>query len=148
MKAMVDGLNQEVAVYNGARQGSGPAPDADIAVHILFPMGIVTPGFEHENSIKPELTLILEKGDKPQQPDEVARIVLNKLGAGDFMISTMFLGHLMRGCGMSGSVRQNFMDIFWNWLGSLVITFVASDFISKCKNWGKQKGMDATKTAR
>jgi 3-dehydrosphinganine reductase len=147
MKAMVDGLNQEVAVYNGARQGPGPAPEADIAVHIVFPMGILTPGYEIENKSKPELTVMLEKDDKPQQPEELAKIVLNRLAAGDFMISTMFLGHLMRGCGMGGSVRKNVMDVFWNWFGSLVIIFVAPDFIAKCRNWGKQKGMNATTAA-
>merc|ERR1711939_116074 len=147
MKAMADGLNHEVAVYNGARQGSGPAPDADIAIHILFPCGIVSPGFENENKIKPELTLMLEKDDKPQQPEEIAKIALSRLSAGDFMISTLFLGHLLRGVGMAGSVRKNFMDVFWNWLGSLIIIFAAPDLLSKCRNWGKQKGMYATRAA-
>ncbi|KIW12652.1 hypothetical protein PV08_09930 [Exophiala spinifera] len=144
MKAMADGLNQEVAVYNGSRLGAGPAPDADIAVHIVFPCGIISPGFENENKIKPELTLMLEEDDKPQQPDEIAKIVLNRLNAGDFMISTLMLGHLMRGIGMASSVRKNFMDVFWNWIGSLVIIFVAPDLIAKCRKWGKQKGLAAT----
>ncbi|KIW37683.1 uncharacterized protein PV06_10318 [Exophiala oligosperma] len=144
MKAMADGLNQEVAVYNGSRLGSGPAPDADVAVHIVFPCGIISPGFENENKIKPELTVMLEKDDKPQLPDEIAKIVLNRLDAGDFMISTLLLGHLMRGIGMASSVRKNLMDVFWNWVGSLVIIFVAPDLISKCQNWGKQRGLAAT----
>ncbi len=147
MRAMADGLNQEVAVYNGARQGPGPAPEADIAVHIVFPMGILTPGYEIENKTKPELTVMLEKDDKPQRPEELAKIVLDRLAAGDFMITTMFLGHLMRGCGMGGSVRKSVMDVFWNWFGSLVIIFVAPDFIAKCRNWGKQKGVNATTAA-
>ncbi|KAG9792263.1 3-ketodihydrosphingosine reductase tsc10 [Exophiala dermatitidis] len=144
MRAMVDSLNEEVAVYNGARQGSGEAPDADIAVHILFPMGIISPGLENENKIKPELTLMLEKDDKPQHPDEVARILLRRLKAGDYMITTMALGHLMRGCGMGASVRKNVMDVFWNFIGSVVIIFVAPDFIAKCKRWGRERGMNAT----
>ncbi|KIX02957.1 uncharacterized protein Z518_06507 [Rhinocladiella mackenziei CBS 650.93] len=148
MRALVDGLNQEVAVYNGARQGPGPAPDADIAVHLLCPMGILSPGFENENGMKPELTLMLEKDDKPQQPDEVAKVALHRLEAGRFMITTMFLGHLMRGCAMGGSIRQSLSDVFWNWLGSMVIIFVAPDFIAKCKSWGKQKGMNATVAAK
>ncbi|OAP65086.1 hypothetical protein AYL99_01058 [Fonsecaea erecta] len=133
MRALADSLNQEVEVYNGSRLNPslGPVPDADMKVHILFPMGIISPGFENENKIKPSLTLQLEKDDQPQQPDQIARIVLKRLAAGDFMISTMFLGHLMRGLGMSGSVRMNVMDVFWNWLGSLVIIFVATDFLSK-----------------
>ncbi|KAK5178270.1 hypothetical protein LTR44_009145 [Exophiala sp. CCFEE 6388] len=148
MKAMVDGLNQEVALYNGARQGSvGPAPDADIALHIVYPMGILSPGYENENKTKPELTLMLEKDDKPQQPEELAKIILNRLSNGDFMITTMLLGHLMRGAGMGSSVRGGIMDVFWNWLGSLAIIFVTPDFISKCRNWGKQKGMNVARAA-
>lgn len=146
MRTLADTLNQEMEVYNGSRQNPslGPVPDADMKVHILFPMGIDSPGFENENKVKPQLTLQLEKDDKPQQPEEIAQIALRRLEAGDFMISTMFLGHLMRGTGMSGSVRMNFMDVFWNWLGSIIVIFVASDFVSKCRNWGKQKGMNAT----
>ncbi|KAI1629064.1 3-ketosphinganine reductase [Exophiala viscosa] len=147
MKAMVDGLNQEVALYNGARQGPGPAPDADIALHIVYPMGILSPGYETENKTKPELTLVLEKDDKPQQPEELAKIILNRLSYGDFMITTQLLGHLMRGAGMGSSVRSGIMDVFWNWLGSLVIIFVTPDFISKCRNWGKEKGMNVARAA-
>ncbi|KIW63517.1 hypothetical protein PV04_08514 [Phialophora macrospora] len=146
MRALADTLNQEVEVYNGSRQNpsAGPVPDADMKVHILFPVGIISPGLENENKIKPSLTLQLEKDDKPQQPEEIAKIALSRLGAGDFMISTLFLGHLMRGAGMSGSVRMNFMDVFWNWLGSIVVLFVAPDFLSKCRKWGKEKGMNST----
>ena len=147
MRALADSLNQEMEVYNGSRQSSGPAPDADMKVHILFPIGIISPGLENENAIKPELTVQLEKDDEPQQPNEVAKIALRRLGAGDYMVSTLFIGHLMRGFGMGGSVRKNVTDVFWNWLGSLAIIFVAPDFLSKCRNWGKQKGMNATKHA-
>ena len=144
MRAMVDGLNQEVAVYNGSRQGKGPAPDADINVHILFPMGIKTPGFENENKLKPELTVKLEEDDKPQTPDEVAKIAMKRLEAGDYMITTALLGHLMRGAGMGGSTRAGLLDVFWNWLGSIVIIFAVPDLIAKCKVWGKQRGVNST----
>ena len=145
MRSLADSLNQELEVYNGSRQSSsGPVPDADMKVHALFPMGIISPGLETENAIKPQLTLQLEKDDQPQPPEEIVKIALARLGAGDFMISTAFLGHLMRGTGMSGSVRMSFMDVFWNWLGSIIIIFVAPDFRSKCREWGKRKGMGAT----
>ncbi|KEF51695.1 uncharacterized protein A1O9_12330 [Exophiala aquamarina CBS 119918] len=144
MRAMVDGLNQEVAVYNGSRQGKGPAPDADINVHIVFPMGIVTPGLENENRLKPQLTVKLEEDDKPQTPDDVAKITLKRLEAGDYMVTTTFLGHLMKGAGMGGSARGGFLDIFWNWLGSIVVIFAVPDLIWKCKAWGKQRGLKST----
>jgi 3-dehydrosphinganine reductase len=147
MKALADTLNQEVAVYNGSRAGSGPSPDADIAVHIAFPCGIISPGLENENKLKPAITVLLEKDDKPQAPEDVAKATLNGLSAGQFCITTMPLGHLLRGCGMGGSLRSSPMDLFWNFAGSIVILFVAPDFISKCRNWGKQRGMHATKAA-
>ena len=144
MRAMADGLNQEVAVYNGSRQGKGPAPDADINVHIVFPMGIISPGFDNENKLKPELTRKLEEDDTPQQPDEVAKITLKRLEAGDYIITTSFVGHLMRGAGMGGSARGGVMDVFWNWLGSIVVLFVVPDFINKCRVWGQQRGVNST----
>ncbi|RMZ77643.1 hypothetical protein DV738_g4296, partial [Chaetothyriales sp. CBS 135597] len=76
MRALADSLNQEVSVYNGARRSSSvPAtekPATDIKIHITFPMGIQGAGLDHENTIKPELTVLLEKDDVPQQADEVA----------------------------------------------------------------------------
>ncbi|KAK5046144.1 hypothetical protein LTR84_008601 [Exophiala bonariae] len=144
MRAMADGLNQEVAVYNGSRQGKGPSPDADINVHIVFPMGIISPGFENENRLKPELTRKLEEDDTPQQPDDVAKITLKRLEAGDYIITTSFVGHLMRGAGMGGSLRGGVVDVFWNWLGSIVVLFVVPDFINKCRAWGKQRGVHST----
>jgi 3-dehydrosphinganine reductase len=145
MRSLADSLNQEMEVYNGSRLGSsGPVPDSDMKIHTIFPVGIISPGFENENAIKPQLTLQLEKDDRPQQPEEVVNIALRRLEAGDYMITTLLVGHLLRGTGMGGSVRKNFMDIVWNWLGSIVIIFVAPDFLSKCRNWGKQKGMNAT----
>ena len=135
MRSLADTLTQEVAVYNGANTSS------QVKIHTIFPMGILTPGFETENKTKPALTVQLEKDDKPQTPDEVARIAIARLEAGDSMITTMLVGHLMRGWGMAGSVRNDFVDMFWNLVGSIVIMFVVPDFMSKCRAWGREKGM-------
>lgn len=139
MRSLADTLTQEVAVYNGANRSS------EVKVHTVFPMGILTPGFENENRTKPALTVQLEKDDKPQTPDEVARISIARLEAGDGMITTMLVGHLMRGWGMAGSARNGPVDMFWNFIGSIVIIFVVPDFMSKCRAWGKQKGMQGAK---
>lgn len=139
MRSLADTLTQEVAVYNGANRSS------EVKIHTLFPMGILTPGFENENKTKPALTVLLEKDDKPQTPDEVARITIARLEAGDGLITTMLVGHLMHGMGIAGSVRNGLVDVFWNILGSIIFMFVVPDFISKCRAWGKQKGLEGTK---
>jgi 3-dehydrosphinganine reductase len=142
MKALADSLRQEVAVYNGHHSTQTPqSPSHPIKISIVYPMGISTPGFETEEKLKPQLTKKLEEDDVPQQPDEVAKAAVKALEAGKHEITTMALGHLMRGCGMAATPRTGLVDVFWNWLGSLVIIFVARDFLAKCKRWGKENGM-------
>jgi 3-dehydrosphinganine reductase len=136
MRSLADTLTQETAVYNGCNSSS------PIKIHTVFPMGILTPGFDNENKTKPALTVLLEKDDKPQTPDEVARITIARLEAGDGLITTMLVGHLMRGMGIGGSVRNGVVDIFWNVLGSIVFLFVVPDFIAKCRTWGRAKGVE------
>ncbi|KAI5276046.1 3-dehydrosphinganine reductase, partial [Ascosphaera acerosa] len=73
MRSLADTLNMEVEAYNGARRRGGQAAaaaDADIKVHIVFPMGILSPGYENEQRTKPALTKKLEESDKPQPPEE------------------------------------------------------------------------------
>ena len=149
MRALADTLHQEVEVYNGARRSKSASlgsSDADIKVHIVLPMGITSPGFENETQLKPLLTLELEKDDKPQTPDEVAQITIRGLEKGEFMITTAFLGHLMRGVGMSGTLRMSIQDVFWNFLGSVAILFALPDILAKCRTWGKRHGSSSTGT--
>ena len=78
MRSLTDNISQEVAVYNGARSEGIP----EIKVHAIFPMGILSPGYEREQMTKPKLLLMLEKHDKPQTPEEVAMASLHGLEAG------------------------------------------------------------------
>lgn len=103
-------------------------------------MGILTPGYENENKLKPPLTLMLEKDDKPQRPDEVAKIAVERLEKGNYLITTMFLGHLLKGVGMGASVRNGVADLFWNVLGGVAVWFVVPDFVRKCERWGRENG--------
>ena len=145
MKALCDSLHQEVAVYNGAFSRHDPgSPPAEIKVSIVYPMGIISPGLDNENALKPELTKKLEEDDKPQRPEDVASITIRRLTRGERSITTLPLGHLMRGAGMGATPRNGIADVFWNWLGSVVVMFVAPDFVSKCRTWGKEKGMKTT----
>jgi 3-dehydrosphinganine reductase len=147
MKSLTDTLNQELSVYNGARNSpsSSAAPQADIKIHTIYPMGILTPGFENENKLKPALTLMLEKDDKPQTPDEVARVAVERIEGGEQHITTMFLGHVLKGVGMGASGRSGVMDVLYHMIGSIAILFVAPEFVKKCWNWGREKGMEGAR---
>ncbi len=145
MKALADSLRHEVAVYNGAyARHDAQSPEAEMQISIVYPMGISSPGLANENKLKPELTKKLEEDDKPQDPDEMATIIIKKLEQGEHSITTLFLGHLMRGAGMGATPRRGLTDVFWNWLGSLAVIFVAPNFISKCHTWGREKGLKTT----
>lgn len=111
-------------------------------------MGILTPGYENENKLKPPLTMMLEKDDKPQHPDEVARIAVERLERGDYLITTMFLGHLMRGVGMGASLRNGLFDLFWSLIGGLAVLFVVPDFVAKCAKWGRENADDEKEQVR
>ena len=153
MKSLADTLNQELAIYNGSRTPlpssstsdnipSIAPPPADIKIHTIYPMGILSPGYDNENKLKPALTMMLEKDDKPQHPDEVARIAIERLERGEQHITTMLLGHLLKGAGMGSSSRYGFMDVLWNMLGNIIILFVGPDFVKQCRKWGQEKGIE------
>lgn len=81
---------------------------------------------------------MLEKDDKPQHPDEVARIAVERLEKGDYLITTTFLGHLLRAMGIGASVRDGMTDLFWSVLGGLAVWFVVPDIVGKCRKWGRE----------
>lgn len=146
MRALADTLQEELAVWNGARQSPSAqiaftAPPAEIKISTIFPMGITSPNFDNENALKPEITKVMEKDDKPQTPEEVADAALRGLDAGETMITTIFIGALLKGCGMGASLRHGVTDVFFNFLGSVVAMIAAWDMWKKCASWGREKGM-------
>ncbi|CED83121.1 oxidoreductase [Phaffia rhodozyma] len=58
-----------------------------IDVHCFFPAGIITPGFEKENTTKPQLCRIIEGSDEPLMPAKVASHLYKGLEKGQFHIS-------------------------------------------------------------
>ncbi len=67
----------------------------------MFPATIFTPGFDHEQTRKPEITKIIEGADEGQTPEVVATKLLSGLDYGDFFITSDAIGHLLR-CLASG----------------------------------------------
>lgn len=144
MRSLSDTLSQEIDMYNGARshRTRHAAPPADIKVHTVFPMGILSPGFDNEQKTKPQLTKQLESADKPQAPGEVAEIAIRALEHGEYLITTMFVGHLMKGTALGSSPKNHVVgDTMTSWLSSLVFLRVIPDLRKQAREWGIKYGM-------
>ncbi|KAI5308107.1 3-dehydrosphinganine reductase, partial [Ascosphaera atra] len=143
MRSLADTLNQEVQVYNGARASKqAPAPQADVKIHTIFPMGILTPGYETEEKTKPGLTKKLEEADKPQTPDEVAQITIRALEKGEYLITTMFIGTMMKASAMASSVRNYFAwDTMLSLVSNVAFLGVIWDLNRTAWYWGKKHGI-------
>ncbi|KAJ5682224.1 hypothetical protein N7462_005389 [Penicillium macrosclerotiorum] len=144
IRSLSDTLSQEIEMYNGAytQRHRNSAPAADVKIHTVFPMGILSPGFDNEQKIKPELTKMLEETDKPQTPEEVAQITLSALERGEYLITTMFVGNIMKGSALGPSPRNAIVgDTLLSWLSNLVFLQVIPDLRNKAFNWGKANGL-------
>lgn len=141
IRSLSDTLSQEIEMYNGARSSMHDGPAADIKVHTVFPMGILSPGFDNEQKIKPGLTKQLEEADRPQGPHEVASIAIKALERGEYLITTMFVGHIMKGTALGPSPRNYLVrDTLISWLSNLVFLQVIPDLRKKAWNWGVKNG--------
>ncbi|KAJ5575327.1 hypothetical protein N7450_009226 [Penicillium hetheringtonii] len=124
IRSLSDTLSQEIEMYNGAftQRHRNSAPAAD--------------------KLKPELTKMLEEADKPQTPEEVAQISINALERGEYLITTMFVGNVMKGTALGPSPRNAPIgDTILSWLSNLVFLQVIPDLRNKAFNWGKTNGL-------
>lgn len=136
-------MAQEIEVYNGARTNEkNAAPPADVKTHIIFPMGILSPGFDNEQQIKPDLTKLLEKADKPQTPDEVAKRSIRGLEKGEYMITTMLVATLMKANSMGASPRNSVIwDTIMSWISAVAFLQVIPELARTAWNWGRANGV-------
>jgi 3-dehydrosphinganine reductase len=105
-------------------------------------MGILSPGFDNEQQIKPALTKQLESADRPQTPKEVAKIAIEAIERGEYLITTMFVGDIMKGSALGPSPRNSwFRDTFTGWLSNLVFLQVVPDLRKQAYLWGKKHGV-------
>lgn len=147
MRSLSDTLNQEIEIYNGSRASKerSRATPADVKIHTVFPMGILSPGFDNEQQIKPDLTKQLEAADKPQTPKEVAKISIEAIERGEYLITTMFVGNLMKGSALGSSPRNSWLrDTFTGWLSNLVFLQVVPDLRKQAFTWGQKNGVPAS----
>ncbi|KAL4816423.1 3-ketodihydrosphingosine reductase tsc10 [Aspergillus spinulosporus] len=150
MRALSDTLCQEIEVYNGSRasRGRARATPADVKIHTVFPMGILSPGFDNEQQIKPALTKQLESADKPQTPKEVARIAIEAIERGEYLITTMFVGDVMKGAALGPSPRNSWIrDTCTGWLSNLLFLGVVPDLRKQAFNWGAKNGVPTSPSA-
>ena len=132
-------------MYNGARESKkSPAQYPPMYNHIILPAGIETPGLLQENETKHPVTKILEEDDKPYPPDSIARSAIRGLERGDYMITTQFLGHLMRASMMGGSPRNGWgiSDTVMGWITYIAWLFIGPDMERKVYKYGVEHGLD------
>ncbi|KAI7892175.1 uncharacterized protein EV154DRAFT_463075 [Mucor mucedo] len=83
VKGLADTLRNELKRY-------------DIGVHIFFPGGIESPGFDTENLTKPEITKVIEGANTPQTGTECAQSLMHGLRKGYYMIVTDVIAEVLR----------------------------------------------------
>ena len=149
LKSLIDGLRQEVLLYNGARRssnnasGQAPAP-FDVAINMVVPATILSPGEQTENLTKPDVTKMLEETDPKQTELEAATGALKGLEAGNTISGTSWLAELMRVSSMGSSKRESIVvDTVGQWVASVVWPFLGFDWDRKIFAWGKKEGMPA-----
>jgi 3-dehydrosphinganine reductase len=145
-RSLSDTLSQELGLYNGSRRSrtAKECPEADVKVHTIFPATIFSPGLEEENKTKPDITKKLEEDDGGQTPEDIAKSTIKSLEKGEYLITTTFLGNLMRACSWGGSPRNNWaLDILSGGLVGIVWRFVQPDLDGKVSKWGRDKGVQA-----
>lgn len=133
LRALADALVMETRLY----------PDVPINVHLVMPNSITTAGYKNENRTKPKITLQLEGAEKPQHPDEVARLAIAGVRKGRYFVTTSFLGDLVRWGTMSNSPRNNwFVDTFMGWVMPFILAFVMWDMHRQISLWVKKENKE------
>ena len=146
LRSLSDTLSQELKLYSGTgKHKSSPGPPVDVRIHTIFPGNILSPGYEIESLTKPAITAKLEEDDKAQTEDEVASVCVKRLQNGEYLITTGFLGSLMRGSAWGGSPRNNrFLDTVMSWITSIAWLFIQPGLDGKVTRWGIEHGQPAT----
>jgi 3-dehydrosphinganine reductase len=146
LRSLSDSLSQEMNLYAGANPAERP-----IRIHICFPGTMFTEGLEAENSVKTDVTHMLEEGEEGQTAEAAALQCIKGLERGEELVVTTFLTRLVMTASLGGSTRGGFFkglfDIFLSWVVVIVMVFVRWDMDSKVKKWGKKHGSSGMKQA-
>ncbi|EJU06024.1 oxidoreductase [Dacryopinax primogenitus] len=94
IRGLADTLRSEFQLYG-------------ISVHIYFPAGMFTPGYEEENKVKPAITKKIEEQDKACQPEEAAAVLIKGVKNGTYSIAGDFNTMVFRATTQSSSPFGN-----------------------------------------
>lgn len=135
LRGLADTLTQEALLY----------PDQPVAVHVVLPGTILSPGFEREQRFKPDVTLQIEKDDPQQTPDEVAHKAIAGLEAGQYYVTVAVLGHVMRWGSLGSAPRNNaLVDTLMVWIMAPIWLVVMAVVNGDIKKFAKTKGHPST----
>ncbi|KZO93756.1 oxidoreductase [Calocera viscosa TUFC12733] len=108
LRGLADTLYSELQLYG-------------ISVHIYFPCGMFTPGFEEENKTKPAITKKIEEQDQAMQPEAAAAVLLKGVKNGTYSIAADFNTKVFRATTQSSSPYGNLAVKFFfeliGWFG-------------------------------
>ncbi|KAF2862732.1 NAD(P)-binding protein [Piedraia hortae CBS 480.64] len=121
LRSLTDTLRSEVNLYNGYRSANPKGPEAEVKVHCIVPGTITSPGFEHEQVIKAEVTKLLEESDPKQTAEEVAEAAVRGLERGGGLVTTQWLGLAMKTGQLGNSPRSRvLLETALSWVVSVV----------------------------
>lgn len=142
LRSFHDQMRSELQLYNGYLGHERNTTIPKIKIHTVFPGTIDSPGLELENEMKPPVLRLLEEGDPVQKPFEIAVGAINQLERGRSLVTTNFLGHMMKGSSWMGSMRDSpVSNLGMAWLANVVWLFVAPDMEGKVKKYSRTNGM-------
>jgi len=139
LRSLHDTLRSELNLYNHAKPTNNSVPD--IEIHTIFPGSISSPGLQRENETKHGVTKLLEEDDVVQTPQEVARVTVAELEKGKHMITTQWLGMVMRAAGLMTSLKDSWLaDTILPAVMQLIMPFIQMDLQRKVRKWARDHG--------
>lgn len=140
LRNLHDSLRSELLLYNHAKPEAGKQIP-EVKIHTIFPGTILSPGLDTENVTKHAVTKELEKSDPQQTPAEVASVTIAELEKGNQLITTQWLGMIMKSAGLMVSVRDNWLvDTILGSLMPIIVPFVNMDLEGTVKKWARDHG--------
>lgn len=137
IRGLAEGLTREVMLY-----------PQNVKVHLVCPGTILSPGFEQEELVKPDITKQLEKSDPKQTPDEVAEQSIRGLEKGEFLVTVNLLNWAMRLGSLGSTIRNN---VIVDGLVACIMMFIVWPIVNmdthgQIKKYGQRHGHPSTYT--
>ncbi|GAA5893735.1 hypothetical protein JCM6882_003082 [Rhodosporidiobolus microsporus] len=106
IRGLAEGLRTELQLYG-------------INVHLFLPATILTPGFENEEKLKPQITKNIEGPDEGLKPDAVAKELIKGVERNDFYITYESVGHMLANSRGITPWNNLLIGAFWGFIGTV-----------------------------